>query len=126
MNKIEQIYNLWFKVWNIDYIPLIMDRQKWHHRGENLVENDLVYFKMTDTPLAADWRLGKVKNTKIGRDGLIREVGVSYKILINPYADSSDWTHSVVERPVRAIVKLFKIEDTTILEESSQTYQRNI
>ena len=123
MTKIEQIYNLWFKVWNIDYIPLIMDRQKWHHRGENLVENDLVYFKMTDTPLAADWRLGKVKNTKIGRDGLIREVGVSYKILSNPYDDSSDWTRSVVERPVRAIVKLFNIEDTTILEDMKKVHK---
>ena len=36
MTKIESIYNMWFKVWNVAYVPLIMDRQKWHIEGEIL------------------------------------------------------------------------------------------
>ena len=34
-------YNLWFKVWNIEYIPLIMERQKWFKEEENLCKNEL-------------------------------------------------------------------------------------
>ena len=123
MTKIEDTYNLWFQIWNIDYIPLIMLRQKWYDRSENLTENDLVYFKMTDTPLSADWRLGKVEYTKIGRDGCIREVGISYSIMEEDHktpVEELGWRHSVVERPARAVVKLFNLEDTNILDDMKQ------
>ena len=114
MTKIESIYNMWFKVWNVAYVPLIMDRQKWHIEGENLTKNDLVYFKLTDSPMAADWRFGKVEYADVGRDGLVRGVGISYK---NKDGDNEeDWRHSVVERPARACVKLMNIEDTSILD----------
>ena len=115
MTKIETIYNMWFKVWNVAYVPLVMDRQKWHIEGENLTKNDLVYFKLTDSPMAADWRFGKVEYTDVGRDGLVRRVGISYKNKDGD--DEEDWRHSVVERPARACVKLMNIEDTSILDD---------
>ena len=115
MTKIETIYNMWFKVWNVAYLPLIMDRQKWHIEGENLTKNDLVYFKLTDSPMAADWRFGKIEYTDVGRDGLVRRVGISYKNKDGD--DEEDWRHSVVERPARACVKLMNIEDTSILDD---------
>ena len=68
MNNIEATYNMWFQLWNISYIPLIMDRPKWHLEGESLRTDDLVYFKLTDSKLAADWQLGKVEYVKTGRD----------------------------------------------------------
>ena len=92
-------------MWNVNYIPLIMDRQKWQVEGENLREQDLVYFKLTDSALAADWRLGKVEYVNTSRDGKVREVGIAYKIM-----DEDDgWKHNVVERPARAVVKLMNI-----------------
>ena len=117
MDKTVEKYNMWFRIWNTEYVPLIMDRQKWHQEGENLKVNDLVYFKLTDSALAADWRLGKVEFVTISRDGLVREVGISYK-----YKDFDDdtWSHNTVERPVKAVVKLCNIEDTSILEDMAQ------
>ena len=113
MTRIEDIYMMWFQVWNVNYIPLIMDRPKWQLEGENLREQDLVYFKLTDSALAADWRLGKVEYVNTSRDGKIREVGIAYKIM-----DEDDgWRHSVVERPSRAVVKLMNIEDTSLIED---------
>ena len=44
----------------------------------------------------------------------MREVNVAYKILKE---ESNDWTHNVVTRPVRKIIKLFEIQDTTFAEE---------
>ena len=79
MTKTIEKYNMWFRIWNTEYVPLIMDRQKWLKEEEDLKENDIVYFKLTDSALAADWRLGKVEFVKQGRDGKVCEVGISYK-----------------------------------------------
>ena len=121
MTKIEDTYNMWFQVWNCDYLPLVMDRPKWQVEEENLKEQDLVYFKLTDSKLSADWRLGKVEYVNIGRDGKVRSVGVSYKIMVEHndkvYHEDFEWKSSVVERPARAVVKLMNIEDTSILED---------
>ena len=120
MTRIENIYNLWFQVWNCEYLPLVMDRPKWHVEDENLKENDLVYFKLTDSKLAADWRMGKVEYVNIGRDGRVRSVGISYKIMVEKeekvFHEDFEWRHAVVERPARAIIKLVNIEDTSLME----------
>ena len=113
MKKIIDKYNMWFRIWNTEYVPLIMDRQKWYKEEENLQPNDVIYFKLTDSPLAADWRLGKVEFVKEGRDGKVREVGIAYKS--QDLADNK-WKHNVVQRPVRNVVKLWNIEDTSFLE----------
>ena len=80
---------------------------EWHLEDENLKENDLIYFKLTDSKLAADWKLGKVEYVNIGRDGKVRSVGISHKIMIEHankvYHEDLGWKHSVVERPVREI-----------------------
>ena len=103
MKKIIDKYNMWFRIWNTEYVPLIMDRQKWYKEEENLQPNDVIYFKLTDSALASDWRLGKVEFVKEGRDGKVREVGIAYKS--QDLADNK-WKHNVVQRPVRNVVKL--------------------
>ena len=64
--------------------------------------------------------MGKVEYVNVGRDGKVRSVGISHKIMIEHdnkvYHEDLDWKHSVVERPVRAVVKLMNIEDTSLLE----------
>ena len=30
ITRIEDAYKLWYKIWNVDYISLIAQRQKWH------------------------------------------------------------------------------------------------
>ena len=113
MTNIETTYNMWFQLWNISYIPLVMDRPKWHLEGENLRTDDLVYFKLTDSKLAADWRLGKVEYVKTGRDGNVREVGIAFKNM----DEDENWKHSLVERPARSVVKLVNIEDTSVIDD---------
>ena len=74
---------------------------------------------MTDSPLKADWRLGKIEYTKTGRDGLVREVGISY----GHKDEEDDWNHYTVERPVRAVSKLMNVEDTRILDDMQEVYK---
>ena len=122
MNNIEATYNMWFQLWNISYIPLIMDRPKWHLEGESLRTDDLVYFKLTDSKLAVDWRLGKVEYVKTGRDGNVREVGIAFKNM----DEDENWRHSVVERPARSVVKLVNIEDTSLIEDMKKVEELSI
>ena len=68
---------------------------------------------MTDNALAQDWRMGKVERVIKSRDGKIREAEIAYKC---QDLDDNTWRHSTVERPVRSIVKLWNLEDTSILE----------
>ena len=113
-SKIQECYDLWVKCWSISYLPLILKSQKWHQDNDCLSVNDIVYFKLKESPLKAEWRLGKVDNVKLGRDGKIREANIAYKILKE---NSDTWTHNVVTRPARELVKLYEIGDTTFSED---------
>ena len=56
-----------------------------------------------------------MESVKVGRDGKVRTVNVAYKILKDDAIDS--WSHNVVTRPVRNIIKLFELNDTTFDED---------
>ena len=113
-NKVQECYNLWYTCWLTSYLPLLLKSQKWHEDDESLNVNDIVYFKIKDSPMKAEWRCGKVDSVKLGRDKKIREVNIAYKILKE---DSDDYRHSVVTRPVREIIKLYEVGDTTYAED---------
>ena len=113
MTDLEDKYQLWYQVWNDCYLPKIMNRSKWHFHQENLQPGDVVFFKLTESKMSSDWRLGKVEEVKVGDDGFVRKAKIAYK-------DSSsdnpeDWMHRTVNRPVRNIVKLFHVDDTSLL-----------
>ena len=113
MAKTTKAYKLWYKVFTTAYVPYLMSRQKWHEGGDNICKGDVVYFKLTESPLGADWRIGLVEQVKVGRDGVVREICVTYK-------HENDGTCMVVERPVRNIVKLFHLDDTCLMDQIKQ------
>ena len=115
MDDIQQKYECWYHVWNEQYLPLILDRQKWHFRRDNLCPGDIVYFKLRESKMSATWRIGKVEGVKIGEDGFVRQAVIAYKDTSSD--DPSDWIHRTVERPVRNLVKLFHIDDTTLMDD---------
>ena len=78
MENIDEKYKLWYTVWNEHYLPLIMRGKKWHAESENLVPGDVVYFKLQESAMSANWRTGKVESVKVGADGCVRQVTISY------------------------------------------------
>ena len=113
MENINDKYKLWYKVWNEFYLPLIMRGKKWHEESENLIPGDIVYFKLQESAMSASWRTGKVEKVKVGADGFVRQVTISYT---DTAADNpEDWLHRTVERPVRNIVKISHIDDLYLL-----------
>ena len=114
MDNIQEKYETWYHIWEEQYLPKIMSRQKWHFQRDNLRPGDIVYFKLTESKMSARWRLGKVEDVKIGKDGYVRQASISYKD--TSHDDPDDWVHRTVDRPVRNMVKLFHIDDTSLLE----------
>ena len=121
MDSIQEKYQLWYQVWNTDYIPLVMDRQKWHFRKENLLPGDIVYFKLRESKMSAWWKIGKVEQVDIGTDGYARQVTIAYKDTTGD--DASNWRHRTVDRPTRNICKLFHINDTCLMDDIQEVYR---
>ena len=71
--------------------------------------------------MSANWRVGKVEDVKLGLDGYVRSVVVAYKDTSSD--EPADWSHRTVDRPVRNIIKLFHIEDTTLLEDIQAVFR---
>ena len=115
MDKIKEKYEAWYNIWNTEYLPLVMNRQKWHFKQENFKPGDIIYFKITESKMHADWKMGKVEEVKVGQDGFVREATVSYKDVSSN--EPTDWMFRTVNRPVRNMVKLFNVDDTTLMDD---------
>ena len=113
MSRVEEAYKLFFRIWNNDYVPLISKRQKWHEGDEDLVAEDIVYFKLKDSVLGSKWLIGKVEDIILSKDGKVRKIIVGYKY----DTEQGDRQFRLVERPVRECIKLFNLEDTTLFDE---------
>ena len=79
MDNIQEKYEAWYHVWNEQYLPKVMNKRKWHNHKENMKQGDIVYFKLTESKMSANWRIGKVDDVKFGTDGYVRQVTVAYK-----------------------------------------------
>ena len=123
-HKVEDVYNLWYKLYVDSYVPLLARRSKWLDEEENIQESDIVYFKIRDSPLHSSWLIGKVEYTLPSRDNKIRTVGIGYKY----NTEGGEKVFKTVERPVREIVKLLNIDDTCLLDDirSVQNHARKL
>ena len=116
MSRLQEAYKLFFQIWNNDYVPLIANRQKWHAGDENLVPEDIVYFKLRDSIVGSRWCIGKVEDVILSKDGKVRRIIVGYKF----DSEQGDRVFRTVERPVREVIKLFNVEDTSLFEEIAE------
>ena len=71
--------------------------------------------------MSASWRIGKIEQVKIGDDGYVRQALIAYKDTSGD--EPADWTHRTVERPARKIVKLFHINDTTLMDDIKAVHE---
>ena len=112
--NVQKIFNLWYQVWNDAYLPMAAQYKKWLYQEENVCVGDIVLFKIKDSVFHSDWKIGKVDSIDVGRDNLVRGVSISYKVVS---MDKEEPRHMVVQRPVKQIVKLFHITDTSLLSD---------
>ena len=105
MEKVEEKYQIFFKLWNTSYIPKLIKSSKWYKMGEQLVVGDIVFFKKTEGALASDWIVGKVIDVIKSKDDVVRKVEIQYQ-------NASENIPRYTTRAARSLVKLFNVEDS--------------
>ena len=100
--------NFW-KRWNRDYFHTLIVRQKWHTSYRNLAVGDVVLIKDCNA-IRGKWKMGRVVETKPGRDGRVRDVRIKYKV----WQSGSSYKgvkYSFIDRSVHHLVLLLPIEE---------------
>ena len=99
----EQFWSRWHK----EYLSNIAIRQRWHETRRNLKIGDIVLERSDDLP-RNEWKLGRVTETTVGRDGLVRKV----KLCIGDRNLNEKGKRcnkvTVIERPVQKLILLLE------------------
>ena len=90
--QIQYLADLFWKRWTKLYLPELQLRSKWYEPQPSLKEGDIVLIMDENTPRNT-WPMGKVLETKKGRDDLVRSVKLKTK-------------STVLTRPIHKLVYL--------------------
>ena len=79
LKEVEKVYNAWFKVSNISYVPKLLAQPKWFQQDKDLLEGDIVMFQKSESDLGSRWTLDTIDQLVKRKDGLARRAIVRYK-----------------------------------------------
>lgn len=72
---IQYLADLFWKRWKKEYLVGLQERQKWNTKHRNLAKGDVVLV-VDDTAPRCHWSLGRVTDTKVSNDGLVRSATI--------------------------------------------------
>ena len=113
MKKVEEIYDAFFKVWNLSMVPRLIPQPKWFKESPELKVEDIVYFQKTENELSSDWTVGQIDSVTRSRDGVVRRANVRY-------FNHSEKEPRLSDRAVRSLVRLFNIEDNYFISDMAE------
>lgn len=105
--KVQYLAEQFWSRWRKEYLQNIMIRQKWHVPKRNIQVGDIV-MDVEQTQPRSVWRLGRVSETVIDEDGLVRRAKI---ILADKNLDKKGKRLNKVfevERPVHKLVLLLE------------------
>ena len=119
MNRVEEVYEAWFKIFREVVVPKIMFRPKWYNSDRDLKEEDLVYFKKeADNDFDNNWTIGKIDQLERSRsDNKVRRVIVKYR-------NASENFDRKTDRTVRKLVKIFSIDEFQVQDDLTELEKR--
>ena len=117
LDKVQEAYEAWYKIWNTSYIPKLMYQPKWWKQNRDLQEGDIVFFQKRESELDTSWTLGTVDQLVKGRDGLSRRAIVKYQNFKEAF-------HRLTDRHIRSLVKIWSMDDQNIDEDLAELQRR--
>ena len=122
LKRVEDIYNAWYKIWNVSVIPKLIQQPKWWKNSEELKPTDIVYFQKRENEWDSPYTIGEVESVTRSKDGVIRRCVVKY---FNATVDPKDPLAPAsgpmfTDRAVRSLIRLFNIEDNYFVDEMNQ------
>ena len=107
----NDIYNIWFKCWLIEYVPTLMKQQKWFEGTERaLQEGDIVLFKSREKEIENRYKYGRVKELLPSNDGVARTAVVEYQ-------NAEEKVKRSTKRGVRELILILHIDEMGIMHE---------
>jgi hypothetical protein len=104
MQKVEEVYDAFFRIWNVSAVPRLIPQPKWFRDSPELRQEDVVWFQKTESELSSDWTVGQVDSVTRSKDGVVRRACIRY---YNHTENKPRYT----DRAVRSLVRLFNVED---------------
>mgnify|MGYP001263241085 FL=1 len=128
LKKVNECYEAWFQVWNTSVIPTLIPQPKWYKESGEIKVEDVVYFRKVANELSSTWTVGQIESVTRRKDNIVRRVEVRYHNAgdVSPqYAVVKVSNPKYTDRAVRALVKLFSVEDSYFIEDMNEV-ERNI
>ena len=113
MVKVEELFNAFYKLWNVSMVPKLIPQPKWFKDHPELKPEDVVYYQKSESDLSSKWTVGQVENITRSKDGVIRRVTVRY-------FNHGEKVPRFTDRSVRSLVRLFNIEDNYWVEDMAK------
>ena len=106
---IQSLVSSFWKRWQIDYFPSLLIQKKWHTKQRNVTVGDVVLVQDSNA-VRGHWRMGEVVSVIPGRDTMIRDVRIRYKLTNDDtsYKGSKD---RFMNRSVHRLVVLLPAEE---------------
>ena len=117
LKEVEKVYDSWFKIWNVSYLPKLLHQPKWFKHDRDLLEGDVVMFQKSESSLDSKWTLGTIDQLVRSKDGLVRRVFVRYKNFKEEF-------HRLTDRNVRSLIKIWSCDDLNIDEDLAELQRR--
>ena len=74
---VQHLSSVFWRRWKAEYIPSLLNRQKWNRPKEDLKKDDIVLIADVNTP-RGEWPLGRITELLPGADGHVRTVKVLF------------------------------------------------
>ena len=106
---IQNIVASFWKKWQRDFFPTMIVRQKWHTTQRNVRVGDVVLVQDSNA-VRGTWKLAQVIMAEPGRDGIVREVDLRYKV-VKEGKSYDGVTDKIMSRSVHRLIVLLPKED---------------
>ena len=121
MNQLESVERSWWEIWKderlLEYIP---QTRKWRSGSGIFQVGDIVIFLKANkdqtfgTPV---WKMGRIKEVEVSKDGVIRTVVIEYK-------NSTESIFRTTRRSARKVAVLHREGDLELVEELNEASRR--
>ena len=113
MVKVEEVFDAFFRIWNISCVPKLIPQPKWFKESPELKPEDVVYFQKSESDLSSKWTVGQIDSIIRSKDGVVRRALVRYH-------NSGETNARLSDRAVRSLVRIFNVEDNYFIRDMAE------
>ena len=111
---LQYIVSQWWESWYQLVFPSLVPSYKWLQRHRNVKVGDICLIKYRKETRST-YRLGRVKEVKVGSDSLVRTVVLEYKL-------PNETKFRTVSRPVQGVSVIVPIEEQSTLNPNAASF----